>query len=172
MNRAVVRAFFILCLPGILCAEEVRLMPSVESSKVHLSFKVDGRAILVTVRNESQLALTAGTLYCSPYVLNQPRPAAAPNGRKWCYSESDLVPATSSDIDAYVVSKMRSDEATAREINPQFCTPPGPTIFYVRETIVPKKAKELYFETGGAGPQLVDCRLQDLRGREKRMWEF
>jgi hypothetical protein len=172
MNRVVVRAVFILCIPSILCAAEERLMPSVESSKINLSFKVDGRAILVTVRNESQLALTAGTLYCAPYRLNLPRPTAAPNGRKWCSSDSDSLPETSNPIADYLVSKRRSEESLALLTNPQFCTRPEPTLFYIRETIIPTKAKDLYFEAYNSYPQLVDCRLQDLRGREKRIWEF
>ena len=160
-------------LPESTFANDERLMRSTESAKVSLAYKIDGRAIFLTARNESALVVTSGTLYCLPYVLNRPRPWSAPDGRKWCYSNLDPVRNTGDkSIDDYLHLKERADEALVRLVNPQVCASPEPTLFNFKEKIFSKKTKELYFELYEPQPRLVDCRLQDLRGRETKVWEF
>ena len=75
-------------------------------------------------------------------------------------------------MDSYAQSRLFVDEMLARKINPQICVPPEPWLFSLNEIIFPKKVKEFYFETGPASPPAMDCRLDDLRGRERKVWEF
>lgn len=152
-------------------AGEDRLFPSSESASVTMTLKIDGRAIVVGVKNDSRLAITGGTVYCAPFLLSRPRPRLAPDGRKWCYSKLDM-PAGSSQMDSYVQGRLLADEMLARQTNPQTCVPPEPSLFSVNEIIFPKKVKEFYFETGPSSPPAMDCRLEDLRGRERKAWEF
>ncbi len=135
---------------------EEKLLPSAEEAKIKMSWKLDGRAQLVIVKNDSRLVLTHAYLVCKPYDSTKPLPKRAPSGKVWC---STLPPTLMSLKEQY-------------EIEDGLCARQESFNRYLDEAVLPGKSKEFYFETHVKELPPVGCRLENLRGREPKFWEF
>lgn len=137
---------------GVYSQAEERLLLPEHSKEITMSFRVDGGAVRATITNLGQLALTSGALVCAPYDLNQPRP------KKYEVCENIIDP-----MESYVAIRAKtcvfSFETVVRR-------------FPFDGTVLPKKSKERYFELYSSANPVTSCRLEDLRGREKRLWDF
>ncbi len=133
-------------------AAEDRLLLTEHSKEITMKFRVDGRAVRATITNQGQLVLTSGALVCAPYDLNQPPPKR--------FQVCELI---NDPIESIAAMRTKTcvflHEVVVRQ-------------FSFEETIAPKKSKELYFEVYGGSYPVNSCRLENLRGREKRLWDF
>ena len=139
-------------------AESDKLLLSEHSSKIKMSFRVDGKAVRASVVNQSPLALTSGTLVCAPYDLNHPRPKVAPDGRKICAEIGNPFEAS-----------------LALNMTPRSCVLDmeiDALRFPFETTVLPGKSQEVYAEVYRVSFPVTSCRLEDLRGREKKIWDF
>lgn len=132
--------------------DQDKLLPSEEATKISLSLRRDGRALLITVKNDSRLALTSADLVCELYDSSKPLPKFATNGREWCVSPKD-------NLDEYFRQGGK-------------CEHPNPYSWSIPEPVLPGKSKEFYFETPNGRLPPVRCASMDLRGRARKLWEF
>ncbi len=143
------------CSVGATSYQE-KLLPSAESTEISLTWHMDGRAQLVTVKNDSRLVLTWAYLVCEIYNSTQPLPKRAPSGKKWC--------------SIYPVSLMSHEEQN--DIIYNQCDHPYAHKRSLDKTVLPGKSQEFYFETPDGELPPVSCKLEDLRGRAPKFWEF
>lgn len=136
---------------------EDRLMPSNELAQVRMKLHVDGNAILVNLKNNSQLTITSGEIQCQLLDPSKPSNGRASNGQEWC--------TPGGNVDAYLDQQIRLGRTG------QKCAHPNPYGFDFSERLAPGKSKELYFEVppGRMPPRM--CSLQNLRGRPTKFWE-
>ena len=129
-----------------------KLLLTEHSREITMNFRIDGGAVRAMITNQGQLALTSGTLVCAPYDLNQPRP------KRYEDCESIVDP-----IESYAAMKTKTCVHSIQIVEQRF---PFEGI------VLPKKSKELYFELYSSTFPVTSCRLEGLRGREKRLWDF
>lgn len=128
-------------------------------AKVGLTFRVDGPAVRAKIRNGSPIAVTSGKLVCAAYDMSVQR-RQAPDGRVVCDDIADPRQRLAA-IDERVL-RASSGCLLERELI---------SANRFEQTVLPGKEEELYFEFGVIYP-IVSCRLDELRGREKKLWEF
>lgn len=121
-----------------------------ETRKISVQYASDVRALHVTIKNESTLLVTAGTLVCDKYDRKLARPVIASTGFPWC-------------------TVKLSDMISGRNKN---CEYDSPVINYFEEAIKPGKTKTLYFELEAYQIPVVFCEVKELRGRVAKLWDF
>lgn len=139
------------------CADDRdQLIPGKEAAKVSVKWVADSGAIRAKVTNESNLAITGGKLACELVDPSKPMPKLTSSGTEWCVSPHKL--------DDYLAQQLR--------IGSQKCEHADPYDFDINEKVLPGKTKELYFEVPRGRRAPVICKLESMRGRAKRIWDF
>lgn len=136
-------------------AQEDRLIPTEEKSKLSMSWRLDGKAQLITIKNESNLVLTSAKLFCELYDSSKALPKFAPNGREWC-------------------AKNLPPLAQLQQLQNK-CVFPDPierSLSHSEFPLLPGKSKEFYLELIDGREIPVSCRLEKARGRAKRFLDF
>lgn len=166
-HTVAITALALVILSGSAWAEDKeRLLPSEEAAKISMTWHQDGRAQLVTVKNNSLLVLTSADLFCTLYDSKKPLLNIAPTGLKWC--TSDL------SNGQYYRLQDEGFHIGSRTMVGGICQPPT-LIWNLTESVLPVlpgKSKEFYFEREAGRLLPVGCSLQNPRGRAKKFLDF
>lgn len=137
--------------------DEEKLLPSEEAAKISMTWRLDGRSLLVNIKNDSRLSLISAELDCKVYDTSKPIPKFAPNGDEVCVSGPNLE-------DLFQKQRLRQ---LGKE-----CVYKYPFSHTIPEPVLSGKSKEFYFETAKFRMPPIQCELTDLRGRARKLWEF
>ena len=143
-------ALAVLFSGQIQAKEEDQLLPTAAVAKMDVRYTADGRALHVTIKNDSALALTAGKVVCDKYDSKLPKPRVASTGFPWCSGE---------EAGVFISGAYKR------------CEYNSPYLAWFDETIKPGKSKELYFELKDYQVPVLRCEIKDLRGRAAKFWE-
>ena len=150
-STAIVAASALILFSGQLQAKaEDPFISTAETRKISVQYASDVRALHVTIKNESSLLLTAGTLVCDKYDRKLAQPKIASTGFEWC-------------------SGRISDTISGRFKN---CEYGSPYLNFFEETVKPGKTKTLYFELEDYQVPVQQCEVKELRGRAAKLWDF
>lgn len=147
-----------------------QLLPQRAAAQVQVSHRQDGRAVYVTVVNSSGMVMTSAELAC---VHDEPmrRKSSATGGL-----DPKLMPAfvatLEADSPAGASGRKNTPATPAAWPDPYVRSAPRVGVrSKVQEKVLPGKSVQVYFEVP-AGQEVDHCSLDDLRGREKRWFEF
>jgi hypothetical protein len=150
-STAVITALaLVLFSAQVQAKEEDPFISTAETRKISFEYAADVRILQVTVKNESSLAITAGTLVCDKYDHKFARPELAPTGFKWCTGRM-------------------TDTISGRYKN---CEYVDSAMEFFTEVIKPGKTKTLHFELKDYHVPARYCEVKELRGRAAKFWEF
>lgn len=151
-----------------------KLLPSEEAAKISMTWRLDGRAQLVTVKNDSRLVLISAELACELYDASKPIPKFAPNGDEVCVSNTQVTGKGMSDgLDQQLAQLAETSKQKLRLMNlRKECVSTYPISHTLPEPVLPGKSKEFYFETDKQRLPPIHCALTELRGRARKLWEF
>jgi hypothetical protein len=150
-GTAVFAASALVLLSGPTQAkEEDPFISTVETRKISVQYASDVRALHITIKNDSSLMLTAGTLFCDKYDRKLAQPKVASTGFPWCTGRI-------------------SDAISGPYKN---CEYGSPYLKFFEETVKPGKTKTLYFELEEYQIPVQQCEIKELRGRAAKFWDF